>query len=308
MTIKLTMDGLKAIFPRAPQQVIDNLLMHQQALDDAGITHTRQRLAFCFANVEYEVGGFSLPGLTENINYTPERAAQIWPSRFKDGNAVRAKYGTAPGWQKKMFDDVYGNRMGNRPGTEDGSKFIGRGGPQITGRDGYREVGTRSRIPLEIEPQLAARYENQAQIIAGFIDWKKINTKADVGDFKGYVKFWNGGNIGMADREERMRGNDPIIARLENVDSIREAANDLPGAPPTPAPPKEVLNEATKTERRTQAGAGAGTVASVGHEGAKATMFPKVAVYSAIGICAVIVIVTAVLIVRKKRAVVANWN
>jgi len=58
--------------------------------------------------------------------------------------------------------------MGNRPGTHDGSRFIGRGAPQVTGRDGYAQVGRRCGLDLESNPDLAAAPEHQAKIMAAF--------------------------------------------------------------------------------------------------------------------------------------------
>jgi putative chitinase len=66
------------------------------------------------------------------------------PLRQRRGGARKIRH--RAGWQQRAFDDIYGKRMGNRPGTRDGSRFIGRGGPQVTGRDGYAEVGKRPSI------------------------------------------------------------------------------------------------------------------------------------------------------------------
>lgn len=150
MTIQLTRSAMRQIFPRAPQAVID--ADWQTMLDGAGITHTRTRLSYFLGNIEHECGGFTIPKLTENINYTAARMAAVWPNRFASAAAVVAKYGSAPGWQRRAFDDIYGNRMGNRPGTRDGSTFIGRGGPQVTGRDGYASVGKRAGRDLVANP------------------------------------------------------------------------------------------------------------------------------------------------------------
>jgi putative chitinase len=163
------------------------------------------------------VNGYKLARLTENINYTAERMAKVWPNRFSSAADVRAKYGTKKGWQKLAFDDIYGGRMGNRPGTNDGSTFIGRGGPQVTGRGGYIEVGNRCGLDLIGDPELAARAEHQPAILAAFWSWKKLNQHADAGDFRKCVKAWNGGLNGFADRKARLAGNEPIIARLENL-------------------------------------------------------------------------------------------
>jgi predicted chitinase len=46
--------------------VLDAFVAKQSVLDAAGITHTRTRLAYFFANIEHENGGFTIPSLTEN--------------------------------------------------------------------------------------------------------------------------------------------------------------------------------------------------------------------------------------------------
>ena len=317
MPIELTADGLRAIFPKAPQPIVDAFVTHQDELTRDGVNHTRQRLAFALANAEHETGGFTIRNLTESIAYTAERAAQIWPSRFPGGAAqVRSKYGTGAGWQLKMFDDVYGSRMGNRPGTSDGSTFIGRGAPQITGRDGYKNVGQRCGLDLVATPTLACAAEHQAAILSGFIGWKGLNAKADLGDWKGYVKAWNGGHIGMADREARLAGNDPVIARLANVERIKPVAKALPGAPPTPAPPKDVVDEATKKERAavkvgagstTAGGAGEVTKASTEQPAAPPPFLSPLVTWSLIGAGVAVVLVATILIARKKAIIKANW-
>jgi hypothetical protein len=95
MTIQLTPQAMRQIFPRAPQAVFDAFVAKQSVLDAAGITHTRP--AYFFANIEHESGGFTIPNLTENIRYTAERMAQVWPNSFASAAAVRAKYGAADG-------------------------------------------------------------------------------------------------------------------------------------------------------------------------------------------------------------------
>lgn len=316
MTIQLTADGLRKIFPHAPQAVLDAFLKKQGVLDRVGVTHTRTRLSYFFSNIEHECGGFSIKNLTENINYTADRAAQIWPSRFASGDVVRQRYGTAPGWQLKMFDDVYGNRMGNRPGTRDGSTYIGRGGPQWTGRDGYTQLQAATGIPAVGTPSLAAVHDNQPEVCAAFWDWKKLNAKADAGDFRGCVKLWNGGTIGMADRLAQMAGNDPVINRLQNVERILPATTTLPGAPPTPKPPQEVIDEATKKERASQKAGAAGAITGGAGEAAKTAteqpakppaLLSPVVTYTLIGVGVAVLVVATILIARKKAAVIRNW-
>lgn len=300
MPILLTREGMRAIFPRAPQPVIDAFVEKQAELDKSGATETRPRLAMAFAHVEHECGGFTIPHLTENINYTHQRMYQVWPNRFRSADHVREKYGTGPGWQKRAFDDIYGNRMGNRPGTRDGSTYIGRGGPQITGANGYEEVGKRAGLPLKENPEMAGLPEHQPAILAGFWSWKKMNRFADVGDFRGSTKAWNGGFNGLADRQHNLAANMPAIMKL-------------PGGPSTPKPPKDVLDEATKNERKARtagvSGAAAGTGVEVGQAGTKAPepLVSPLVTYTLIGAGVAIVLIAAFLIARKRAAVVKNW-
>ncbi len=214
MGLLVTTSDWRTLLPNAPQAVIDAFDAGAAVLATAGITNSKTRFAFALANVDHECNGFQIRNLIENINYTAERLAVVFPDRFASADAVRTKYGTAAGWQKKAFDDIYGNRMGNRPGTSDGSTFIGRGGPQITGRDGYEEVGQRCQLDLVGFPDLASLPQNQPAILAAFWGWKKLNSFADNGDFNGCVKAWNGGLIGLADRKARMARHKPIIDRL----------------------------------------------------------------------------------------------
>lgn len=216
----LTDSDWRAIFPKAPDDIIAAFTAGSATLYNAGITKSRTRLAYALANVEHECAGFTVPKLTENINYTAKRMAEVWSNRFPSTEFVKQRFGTSPGWQKKAFDDIYGGRMGNRPGTSDGSTYIGRGGPQITGRDGYRQVGKRCGFDFENNPELVTNPAKQPAVLAAFWSWKNLNVWADAGDFIGCVKRWNGGTNGLADRKERMVGNDPILRRLTKVAGV----------------------------------------------------------------------------------------
>jgi predicted chitinase len=315
MPLVLTREGMRAILPRAPQAVIDAFVDRQDALAKAGILETRPRFAFAIANVEHECGGFTIPNLTENIKYTATRMAAVWPKRFPRGAAdVVDKYGQAPGWQKKAFDDIYGNRMGNRPGTHDGSTYIGRAGPQVTGSDGYEEVGKRSGLPLKANPELACLPEHQPAILAAFVSWKGLNRFADTGNFVGGVKVWNGGTNGLADRRAMEAGNTAAIARLDIKADIMPAIKKLPGGPQVVGkPPNSALDDATQNERKARtagvgtAGAGAGTeVAQTGTKMPEPLVSPLIT-YTLIGAGIAVVIIAAVLIARKHAAVAKNW-
>src|SRR3990167_3771073 len=267
MPIKLTHEDLRAIFPRAPQDVINAFVARQHVLDKSKISHTRTRLAYFFANIEHECNGFTIRNLTENTNYTAERMADVWPNRFADADAVRVKYGTEPGWQLRAFDDIYGNRMGNRPGTRDGSTYIGRGGPQWTGRDGYAQVQKRTALPALNDPGVVSKPDKQPEVSASFWDWKRFNPHADAGNLRKVRKIWNGGYNGWADVQARLAGNDPYLKVLREIQYIVPVTKGMPGAPPPLTP--EIIDEATKAERKARQGGAVVGGAGVAGEGAK---------------------------------------
>lgn len=226
--IRLMQTTMRGIFPGAPETIISAFVEKQGVLSAVGLNQSRQRLAYCFANLHAETAGLTIRNLTENIGYTAARMAQVWPNRFASAAAVQAKYGTAPGWQLKAFDDIYGNRMGNRAGTSDGSRYIGRGGPQITGRDGYAEIGNRIGVDLVNDPELAVSPALQPDIAAAFWDWKGMNRFADAGDFLRCVKAWNGGTNGLAERQAQLARILPILQKAE--------WGSVTAAPVTPPP------------------------------------------------------------------------
>lgn len=227
--ITLTARTLRRNLPRAPQPVVDSFIARQHVLAQAGITASATRLSYLFANLDHESAGFSIPDLTENIRYTARRMAQVWPNRFASAAAVTARYGNDAGWQIRAFNDIYGGRMGNRPGTADGSTFIGRGGPQITGRDGYVAVGARTRLDLVGDPQLATAHQWQPDIAAAFWAWKNLNRFADAGDFTGCVRAWNGGLNGLAERQALLK---KWQAAFATASAVEEPAPAQKPAPP----------------------------------------------------------------------------
>ena len=96
--------------------------------------------------------------MTENINYTPQRACQVWPSRFSSPADCLQKVGSFagdPDFKFKLIDKVYGGRNGNTA-PHDGSKYIGRGLSQVTGRGNYKSLAAKlgGALDLEGNPEL----------------------------------------------------------------------------------------------------------------------------------------------------------
>lgn len=198
MTIILTTELMTKIYPQGNKDVIKAFVNKQALMNE--ILQTPERAALCFANMSAETSGFALAGLTENIRYSASRMAKVWPHRFPGGEAaVQQRYGTGPNWQLKAIDDIYGSRLGNRPGTSDGSTFIGRGGPQLTGRDEYSQISDAIGVDLLGHPDLATKPDLQPDIIAAYWKQKGLSRFCDGNsvDIVGARHRWNGGENGL---------------------------------------------------------------------------------------------------------------
>jgi putative chitinase len=205
--VRLSLETMRAVFPNAPDTIISAFVEKQGVLSVVGLNQTRQRLAYCFANLHAETSGFTIKNLTEDIRYSAARMAEVWDNRFANAAAVQAKYGTAPGWQLKAFDDIYGNRIG---------------------------------VDLVSAPDLASNHALQPDIAAAFWDWKGMNRYADASNFIGCVKAWNGGTNGLTERQSQ-------LARIQRVlqgaewGAVADAPVSKPDSPRATADPPSTI-------------------------------------------------------------------
>jgi len=137
--------------------------------------------------------------LEENLNYSPERLMEVWPSRFPD-LPTAMKYAHQP---QLLANKVYAGRLGNRE-EGDGYKFRGRGIIQITGRDEYFYCGNALKIDTLTYPELLAIPENAAMSAGWFWNKKSLNQLADLGDYETMTKRINGGLEGLANRKAKI--------------------------------------------------------------------------------------------------------
>jgi putative chitinase len=158
-------------------------------------------VAHAMAQFSHECGGGM--EMTENIRYSAARACQVWPSRFKTAAECYAKVGSFagdPDFPVKLIDSVYGSRLGNRPGTHDGSNFIGRGLSQCTGRENYQRLGKTTGLDLLGNPDLASAAKTALECgVADFIMCGCLPFAA-ADDVQGVTKHLNGGFVGLAER------------------------------------------------------------------------------------------------------------
>jgi putative chitinase len=151
-------------------------------------------VAHVMAQISHECGAGR--DVVENMNYTAKRITQVWPSRFKT-LAAAAPFSGNP---RALANKVYNGRMGNRPGSDDGYNFRGRGASQTTGREGYERVAKATGIDVVNHPEylIDPRYFLECGV-SDFINCGCLPyAKSD--DILKVTKRLNGGTVGIDDR------------------------------------------------------------------------------------------------------------
>lgn len=185
--MNLTSAFMYAIAPAANALIVAGIVNNAALMADMSDAEV-----CCFLGQSaQETGGFTV--LEENLNYSAPRLRAVWPSRFPSVDAA-APYAHNP---RALADLVYGDRMGNRPGTDDGYNFRGRGMFNTTGRENYAKVGPDAvatpslltTFPLALKSALVYWTENNlARFVAG-------------NDIAGLTKAIQGGNEGLDSRK-----------------------------------------------------------------------------------------------------------
>jgi putative chitinase len=205
------------------RDVAERWLPHvQNALARYGIETPRQVAAW-LAQCAHESAGFAV--LTENLNYSADTMAVVWPTRFavqepdpkrpgktkakKDakGKNIPNKFALALHRKPEMIANaVYSNRMGNGPlESGEGFKFRGRGLKQLTGKDNHARASKALGVDLVANPDLLLTPQYAALSAAWFWAENKCGPLADADDFVGLTKKINGGTIGLEDRQRRYK-------------------------------------------------------------------------------------------------------
>jgi putative chitinase len=134
--------------------------------------------------------------VVENLNYTARRMMAVWPRRFPT-LASALPYANNP---RKLANNVYAGRMGNRRGTDDGFNYRGRGGTQTTGHDGYEALAHVTGLDLLADPDLVN--DTRYFLESAAADFVKCGCLpfAKRGDIESVTHHLNGGLTGLSDR------------------------------------------------------------------------------------------------------------
>lgn len=173
-----------------------------------------RRVAAFIANMAVECG--FVPGREENMNYSAERLAAVWPGRF----SATGKSNGPPNLRAKelahnpeaLANVVYANRMGNgSPDSGDGWRFHGIGPMQLTGRENHERFAVSAGMTLDQAEAYIHTLEGGIMSAAWFWEENDINRLADTPGIADETQAINGGQIGAADRKARF---DKVVARL----------------------------------------------------------------------------------------------
>jgi putative chitinase len=134
---------------QAQVDVMEAILSATTALSNAEV-------AYVMATAYHESGSPRMVPTVENLNYTSAaRIRQVWPSRFPT-DAAAQPFARNP---RKLANHVYNGRLGNRPGSDDGWAFRGRGLDHLTGRDNYARAVAIVGADVLAQPELMLRPE-----------------------------------------------------------------------------------------------------------------------------------------------------
>lgn len=147
---QLTREQLIRIMPGSENRVDRYVGPLNDAMNRNAIRTVAQKAAF-LGQIAIESG--NLRTVVENLNYSAERLAVVWPSRFRNPEVAR-RYANNP---ERLGNFVYAGRLGNgNEASGDGFRYRGRGLIQLTGRGNYRAEGFEANPEALLDPANAA--------------------------------------------------------------------------------------------------------------------------------------------------------
>lgn len=174
-------------------------------------------VAHWLAQMAHESAGFTRT--RESLNYSAEALLVKFQRRITQDDALR--YGRTPAHpadQNEIANRIYGGEWGkkNLGNTQDGdgSRFLGRGFKQLTGRANYEKCSRAlyNDETLLYRPEFLEQLDGASQSAAWFWIDKKLSALADVDDVHAItmkVTGWNGDDdgvgVGFPQRCERLR-------------------------------------------------------------------------------------------------------
>jgi putative chitinase len=194
--VMLTSDIMREIWPHGDTKIpglVDGIVAAAPTVFPKHGLTSDLIVAHAMAQFSHECGAGN--EVVENLNYSAQGLMNTWPTRFDAAKAAAFAHD-----QKKIANEVYNGRMGNRMGTDDGWNYRGRGGSQVTGHDGYDKLGRKVGLNLINEPDLVNHPLHFLECaVADFIICDCLPFAAH-DDVNGVTFHLNGGFIGLLER------------------------------------------------------------------------------------------------------------
>ncbi len=222
----ITSADLKRFAPHAAPRIAAALITNGDVAFARWDITTAARLRMFLAQAKVESGGFTV--LLENMSYSAARIQAVWPSRFPT-LASAQRFARNP---EALADKVYGSRMGNRPGTDDGWQNRGQGLLDTTGRANLTALAAHMGLSVDETRARLTSDDGMVECAAATFHMLGCLPFADRGDVIGCTKRVNGGLIGLSDRRASFA---LASAVWPEMPELHAAPVPHPAAPP-PAP------------------------------------------------------------------------
>ena len=198
----LTVDQLRAMIP-TNKEVEEWCAALNEMLPKYGIT-TDKRIASFVSQCAHESMDFRV--LEENLNYKEATLLKVFPRYFGPGKENAAEYAGNP---QKIANYVYMDKNRSKAGAlgnvkeNDGFAMRGKGLKQVTGRANHEAFGKTVGMTAEEAAAYLLTKKGALESALWFWGSRNLNEVADTGDVTRLTKIINGGDIGLADRQQR---------------------------------------------------------------------------------------------------------
>lgn len=182
-------DRILRLCPLADQKIVE---ASAAALDRLAAQYdlvTFLRRVHFMAQCAHESASFTK--MVENLNYSAQRIAQVWP-RLKDrAHELERK-------PRELANAAYASRFGNRDeASGDGWRYRGRGPFMLTFRDNYRECGVSIGKDLIGSPDLVADPVVGMEVALHYWITRGCQEAADKDNVELVTRLINGGSEGL---------------------------------------------------------------------------------------------------------------
>lgn len=209
----LTEAHLRAISPKAKAAYVDPFVRGFNEFSERyDVVTVKDAIGF-LAQVMHESQGLTV--YRENLNYSASRLYQVFNAKRSSVKMTKAEAAKLARNPKAIANRIYGGRMGNRPGTDDGWNYAGKGPIQDTGRDMYAWLQDETGLPLLAAPELAADPEHAAHV--ALATWKILRAPSCNNDILCETRRINGGTNGLADRKAWHAKCETVLADCSDV-------------------------------------------------------------------------------------------